>query len=167
MRTPFHAVLTGILALFLSGQSLAETVGVIWEGTWYRAMPNRPGITKAYCEAHAPGTFRHVLHQDDNARPIVTSNGIRISNAAVSVDEAGGIYLVHGKLVANGISGRTRWRDRIDFYLYKLTAQGITRGVWSTPECKGLYRAVVVEDTPAQTTQDLSKTAPPKTPNAT
>ncbi|KTC98791.1 hypothetical protein Lgee_1480 [Legionella geestiana] len=166
MHRFLQALLAVMFVILPMGESLAETVGVIWEGTWYRAMPNRKGITKAYCEAHAPGTFRHVLQEDGGARPIITSNGVRISHTALSVDEAGGIYLVHGKLVASGTSGRTRWRDSIDFYLYKLTEQGITRGVWSTPECKGLYRAVVVEDAPTQTTRDTPKAGTAKAPDA-
>lgn len=54
---------------------------------------------------------------------------------------------MYGTLIANGITNGVPWEDRIKYFVYKLTENGKTYGVWTTPECKGLYFGESVKTT--------------------
>ena len=48
--------------------------------------------------------------------------------------------------IATGKTGDKQWQDHVYYYLYKLSDLGITKGVWSSTECKGLYLGEVLKN---------------------
>jgi hypothetical protein len=61
------------------------------------------------------------------------------------VENKNGIYLMKGNTVATGKSSDKIWQDHIHYYVYKLSDEGITQGVWSSAECKGFYLGEIIK----------------------
>lgn len=123
--------------------SLANLELITWQGTYYQAIPVKTGITKKYCNEHTPGTFIHTI-KSAFAHPLITDKGIKLSDPVFNVDKIDGIYLIHGSFLATGESKDIPWQDHIDYFFYKFTEAGITKGVWYTNECKGLYKGIAI-----------------------
>lgn len=127
----------------LSSSYSANFATVTWKGTYYEAIPNRPGVDKEYCKQHTPGGFVHVVNQA-LTQPITTDNGIILDQAKFAIKKLNGVYLINGSFRSRGRMNNQKWEERIHYYLYKLTEFGLTQGVWSSKACKGLYRGKVV-----------------------
>lgn len=125
---------------------------VTWKGNYFHSIPNKPGISKDYCKQHSPGIFIHTVN-DALTRPIITNKGVKLDHAQFHQKKENGVYLIQGSFLATGKNNNRQWSDTIHYYLYKLSDLGVTRGVWSSNECKGLYIGKV-EGT-AKTTVEL------------
>ncbi|MEQ1790619.1 MAG: hypothetical protein ABL857_09275 [Rickettsiales bacterium] len=137
--------LTFLFALLFPSISLANLDLITWKGIYYQAVPNKKGITENYCKKHTPGIFIHVV-KDALAHPIITDKGIKLDHASFNMDKVDRIYLIHGDLLATGKSEGVQWQDHIYYYLYKFTEAGVTKGIWYSNECKGLYKGIVIND---------------------
>src|SRR5258706_13226886 len=102
---------------------------ITWKGTYYDGIPNKKGITRTYCKEHTPGTFIHVV-KDVLAHPIITDKNVKFSHSTFNIDKVGGIYLMHGDILATGNLKGVPWHEHIHYYIYKFSEAGITRGVW-------------------------------------
>ncbi|WP_131782398.1 hypothetical protein [Legionella gresilensis] len=121
--------------------AFANLDSITWKGIYYQAIPNRSGVTESYCEEHTLGTFIHVV-KDALVHPIITNKGIKLDHASFNMDKIDGVYLIHGSFLATGM----QWQDRIYYYLYKYSEAGITKGIWYSKDCKGLYKGIAIEN---------------------
>ena len=131
------------LILLFPIAALGDIETITWKGTYYHATPIKQGITKKYCQDHTPGTFIHTV-KSALTQPIMTDKGIKLDHATFNSEKLGRVYLLHGKLIASGKTGKLVWRDRIHYMLYKVSEAGETKGIWYSKECKGLYRGVAI-----------------------
>lgn len=133
-------------SVIVLSQSLFAAVNVVtWKSTYYQGIPNKNNISKEYCRNHTSGTFIHsVKNMLDSG--IKTDKGIKLDHATFAEKEKNGLYFITGDLIAHGKTNGISWQDHIYYYLYKLTANGLTQGVWQTSECKGWYQGIVVKD---------------------
>lgn len=115
-----------------------------WKSTYFQATPNQKGISQTYCLQHEPGTFIGMVNEQLKNGAINNRN-IKLSNFTFNQHIKDGVYFMYGDLLANGQSNGVPWQDRIKYLAYKLTENGDTYGVWTTPECKGFYRGEVVK----------------------
>lgn len=127
----------------ISSSYCANFSTVTWKGIYYQAIPNQPGVSANYCIQHSPGSFIHTV-KGGLAHPLITNKGIKLDHPQFHLKKENGIYLIHGSFVATGKTNNQVWKDHIHYYLYKLTDLGVTRGVWSTNKCKGLYKGIVI-----------------------
>ncbi len=127
----------------LSASYSANYSTVTWKGTYYDAIPNQAGVSKEYCKRHVPGAFIHVVNQV-LTQPIITDKGIILDQAEFAIKKVNGVYLINGSFRSRGKMNNQQWEEHIQYYLYKLTEYGMTQGVWSSKDCKGLYVGKVV-----------------------
>lgn len=136
-----------ILILFMiiySPISFASSdTDVAWKGTYYQAVPRKKNISQKYCEEHTPGSFIHSVKNVLN-NGIKTDKGIILDHASFHEQQERGLYFINGDFIAHGKTNNLKWEEHIYYYFYKLDQFGVTRGVWSTPECKGLYTGIVI-----------------------
>lgn len=121
-----------------------EAVASTWKSTYYNALPNRNDITPQYCQQHEPGAFMGRV-EDQLRNGALTSNNIKLSNFTFNQHVKDGVYFMYGTVMASGTSNTRPWQDQIKYFVYKLTENGDTYGVWTTPECKGFYKGVIVK----------------------
>ncbi len=137
-------LLVGLVIFSLSQLSFATTETVIWKGIYYSGIPNKNNISKMYCKLHTPGIFIHSVNKV-LLHGVTTDKRIRLDHATFSEVKKHGLYFMTGELMAHGKTHKKLWNDRIHYYLYKLTENGKTQGVWRTRECKGLYTGVIIK----------------------
>ena len=135
--------LISICILLVPNLLFANAESITWKGTYYNGVPIKKGVTKEYCSEHTPGTFIHVV-KDALKHPLVTNKRIILDHATFNSDKVDSIYLLHGQLRAMKKSNKVKWQDKIDYFLYKHDEAGITKGVWYSSECKGLYKGIVI-----------------------
>jgi len=116
----------------------------VWKSTYYSAIPNQKNISRSYCRQHEPGTFIGIV-DDQLAGGAMTNRQIKLNNFTFHQQIKNGIYFMQGSLHARGITDGKEWDDEINYYVYKLTEDGITRGVWNSQKCKGLYLGQVIK----------------------
>jgi hypothetical protein len=145
MRQKFIFLTAFILFNTLSNGYCEHFASVTWQGNYFHAIPNKPGVSKEYCKQHSPGIFIHTVN-NALAHPIITENGIKLNQAKFHIKKENGVFLIQGSFQATGQTNNQKWEDTIHYYLYKLTDLGITRGVWSSKQCKGLYVGKVLEN---------------------
>ena len=132
------------ILLFVTQVSFASNGSIVWKGIYHQGVPNRSDVSHQYCKEHTPGIFIHSVN-DVLAHGIKTNKGIKLDHATFNEEKKHGVYFITGDLMAHGKAGSVNWNDHIHYYLYKLTENGLTQGVWRTKECKGFYTGVVVE----------------------
>jgi hypothetical protein len=115
---------------------------ITWKGTYYQAKPIKKGITLAYCKEHTIGNFIHTI-KDSN---IKTDKNILLTDSHFNIDKVNNIYLIHGDFLATSKANKSAWQDRIYYFLYKFSENGITKGIWYTDKCKGLYKGIAIKD---------------------
>lgn len=115
-----------------------EESSVIWKATYYASMPNQKNISQEYCNQHEPGTFIGTV-QEQLKTGASTNHQVKLSHFTLHQTINNGIYFMNGTLFANGKRNGKDWHDIIHYYVYKLTPNGMTQGVWSSQQCKGLY----------------------------
>lgn len=116
-----------------------------WQGTYYQAVPAQRYVNQNYCDEHTPGRFIHTVN-GALTYPIITNRGIILDQATFHVRAIDDFYFMQGELRARGISRGKVWEDRIHYYLFKRGQRGVTKGMWSTNECKGLYRGIALKN---------------------
>ena len=128
-----------LFLIFLPMLVMSKSEIFSWKATYYAAIPNKPGITLAYCKRHEPGTFigKVAVQLKQGA---ITDRGIKLTHFTFKSLIKNGIYFMQGTVDASGMGNSGSWNEQIHYYVYKLTEKGITYGVWSSAECKGLYR---------------------------
>ena len=77
---------------------------------------------------------------------VKTEKGIKLGPGTFHEEKRNGLYFITGELLSHGRTDNIEWEDHINYYLYKLTENGVTQGVWSTKECKGLYSGMVRDE---------------------
>lgn len=117
---------------------------LIWKATYYNSIPNQQNVSQKYCNQHEPGTFIGTV-QDELKKDTTTNHQIKLSHFTFHQKIQNGIYLMKGTLIANGKTNNENWQDSIHYYVYKLTPNGMTQGVWSSTQCKGLYLGTVIK----------------------
>ena len=110
----------------------------VWKSTYYGTVPRQKEISVTYCQQHEPGTFEGIV-KDQLTHGAITNRHIQLTQFTFKQHIQNGIYFMQGTLLASGVTGGKRWHDPIKYYVYKLTEDGVTRGVWSSEKCKGLY----------------------------
>ncbi len=125
---------------FSQSQSVSDKI-IIWKANYYGAIPNQPGINQAYCDAHEPGVFIGNV-QDELAHGAQTNHQIFLDQFTFQEQKINGLYFMQGSLQATGKYLGKPWQDKISYYVYKLTEEGQTQGVWSSGTCKGWYLGV-------------------------
>ena len=123
----------------------ADTSSPIWKSTYYQAMPRDAGVSAAYCQQHEPGTFIGVV-QEQLLHGAITDRHIKLNHFTFQERVKDGLYFMQGTVLAMGHSREHKWHDTIHYYVYKLTENGITQGVWSSEKCKGLYVGEIVKN---------------------
>ncbi|HHT0593194.1 TPA: hypothetical protein ACTXXA_002697 [Legionella anisa] len=131
--------------LFFPGILFANLDLITWKGIYYQAVPNKKGVTKKYCNEHNPGTFIHTI-KDGIDKPLITNKGIKLKQVSFKSDKVDRIYLIHGSLIASGRTAKNSWHDQIHYFLYKYSEAGITKGIWYSKQCKGLYKGIVLNN---------------------
>lgn len=110
----------------------------IWKSTYYGAIPNKPGISPHYCQQREPGTF--IGNVDHELKwGVMTNRHIFLNHFTFHVKIKNGIYFIRGHLIAEHKTHQHFWRSTIHYIVYKLTMNGVTRGVWFSRDCKGFY----------------------------
>jgi hypothetical protein len=110
----------------------------IWKSTYYGAVPRQKEVDLAYCQQHEPGTFVGIVN-DQLVHGAITDRHIQLTQFTFKQHIQDGIYFMQGTLLASGIIDGKKWQWPIKYYVYKLTENGVTRGAWSSEQCKGLY----------------------------
>lgn len=140
-----YILLCGMTSLILFNQVFSASVTSIqWKGIYHRGIPNKNNISNEYCKSHTPGAFIHSVN-NVLAHGMTTDKGIRLDHATFHEEKKQGLYFITGDLLSHGKTENINWDDHIYFYLYKLTEDGLTQGMWRTNECKGLYTGMVVK----------------------
>ena len=134
-----------ILFSCLSSSYCSNFASVTWKGNYFHSIPNKQGVSSDYCKQHAPGVFIHTVN-GGLAHPIITKNGVKLDKAKFHQKKENGVYLIQGSFRATGQTNNQKWEDTIHYHLYKLTDLGVTRGVWSSNQCKGLYLGKVIKN---------------------
>ena len=136
--------------------SALEALPAIWKSTYYQSIPNQQGVSQSYCRQHEPGTFKGVV-KEQLLHGAMTNHHIMLDHFTFEEQIKYGMYFMQGTVIAHGKteSGKN-WQDLIHYYVYKLTKNGVTRGVWSSQTCKGLYIGKVIESFLKFGSQDLS-----------
>jgi hypothetical protein len=132
------------LFLLFPSLSFANLESVTWKGTYHDAIPNKKDVSLAYCKAHTPGSFIHVV-KAPISRQFITDKGITLDRGTFHLKKTHHVYLLHGDFWATGKTNDVSWQDHIYWYATKLTEAGITRGVWSSNECKGFYTGIAIK----------------------
>ena len=122
--------------------SWADLDLITWKGIYYQAKPIKKGISLKYCKEHTIGSFIHTI-KDTNIR---TSKNILLTDSHFNIDKLNNIYLIHGDFLATNKSNQSAWQDRIHYFLYKFSENGITQGIWYTDKCKGLYKGITIKN---------------------
>jgi hypothetical protein len=130
--------------ILITNCAFAEANPVIWKATYYNAIPNNPNVSQQYCDSHEPGTFIGNVN-DQLKNGAITNRGIKLTNFTFHQELHQGIFFMNGTLLASGIDDKQNWQTKISYYVYKLSPNGITNGVWSSKECKGLYKGEVIK----------------------
>ncbi len=143
MKFKFPMFILGSAIILLPYIALASPDLITWKGTYYNAIPNKTNISQEYCNEHTIGTFIHTV-KDALNHPIITDRNIVLNFVTFNTQMVGGVYFMHGDVWAAGKSKNIEWRDHIYYHVYKLTETGITKGFWSTDECKGFYVGWVI-----------------------
>lgn len=134
-----------LLMLPMIGICDTPSSSLIWQTTYYQSIPNQKEISPSYCKQHEPGTFIGVV-QDQLAKGTLTDRQIKLDHFTFQEQIQAGIYFMQGTVLAHGKTAEGKdWEDNIRYYVYKLTEKGITQGVWSSGQCKGLYLGQVVK----------------------
>lgn len=124
---------------------LANLDQITWRGTYYQGIPIKKGISKQFCIDHTPGTFIHTV-KSALTNSIITDKNIKLFHPSFKVEKVDNVYLIYGHYHAQGKSSKIIWEDLIHYYLYKFSEAGITKGIWYTNECKGLYEGIAIKD---------------------
>lgn len=131
------------LILFLPSISFANLNLITWKGTYYHATPINKLTSLDYCTEHTPGSFIHTI-QD---KSVVTDKDIKLDQPTFHIDKVGKVFLIYGDITATGeTNDKQQWHDRLHYYAYKFTEAGVTKGIWYSDKCKGLYRGIVVKN---------------------
>ncbi|MDX1836995.1 hypothetical protein DIZ81_04825 [Legionella taurinensis] len=133
------------LVFYLCPVFAAPDDTTIWQGTYYQAEPAQRYVNQAYCDEHTPGRFVHTV-KGALTYPIITNRGIILDQATFHVRAINDFYFMQGELRARGMSRGKVWEDRIHYYLFKRGQRGVTKGMWSTNECKGRYQGIVLKN---------------------
>lgn len=136
-------VWVSFLLVFQLGSAFAAAGDVTWLGRYYQAVPAQRYVNQTYCDEHTPGRFIHTV-KGALAYPVITNRGIILDQATYRVKAINDFYFMQGEFRARGMSRGKAWEDRIHYYVFKRGRRGVTQGMWSTNECKGLYRGVVL-----------------------
>ena len=110
-----------------------------WRGTYYGAQPLKKTISPIYCETRTPGSFIHTV-KNALTHSIITDHNIKLDRATFHENKINSVYLIHGDLWAS----KNSWQEHIYYFLYKFSENGITRGIWYTDDCQGLYRGLAI-----------------------
>src|SRR5688572_15362371 len=90
--------------------ALANLDLITWKAAYYHPMPNQKGISQAYCNAHNPGIFIHVV-KEALEHPVYTNRGIKMDRAHLTIKEEHGVYLLQGDFWASGTYHGKAWED--------------------------------------------------------
>lgn len=143
MKSFFYIIFSTFI-LGLSQFCSAAPKAMTWIGSYYESVPNRENISAKYCEEHTPGDFSVIIKTNaDLFRPIVTNKNIRLFKPTINKHLIHGIYFIDGDFWASGKTKNIEWQDHIYYYLYKLTEHDTAKGVWSSRDCKGLYKGYI------------------------
>jgi hypothetical protein len=137
-------LITIFLFSYQSSGYCENFASVTWKGNYFNSIPNKHGVSRDYCKHHSPGVFIHTVNSA-LTHPIITKTGVKLDHAEFYQKKANGLYFIKGSFLATGQMNNRKWKDTIHYYLYKLSDLGVTRGVWSSNECKGLYIGKVVK----------------------
>ena len=121
----------------------ADAKSVTWSVTYYQAIPNKKEISAQYCSIHVLGTFIGDVNKQLHFGAI-TNHGIKLDKFTFNSRTNNGIYLMVGTLRARGQFKNIPWEDHIHYYVYKLSEYGLTKGIWSSGDCKGYLIGKVV-----------------------
>lgn len=130
---------------YLPALTFADLDLITWKGTYHDPIPNQKEISQAFCDAHNPGSFVHIV-KDALTHPVYTERGIKLDRATFHIKQEHGIYLIHGDFWASGKSNGRAWEDHIYYYISKLTEAGKSYGVWSSDKCKGFYLGIAIKN---------------------
>ena len=114
-----------------------------WSGRNFDVMPRHAGITKEYCEAHIPMSYKIDMKILKNG--ITNSNnGVMAKDIKESETAMGGVFIVKGTAtVWTKNSDGKEWKDTVNFAGFRLEKEeGSEHGVWYTKDCKGFYEIV-------------------------
>lgn len=75
-----------LASFFFTSFTYADLSLITWKGLYYGAIPNRPGISPAYCKAHTPGSFIHVVKKP-YARPLHTNRGFTLDRSTFHIEK--------------------------------------------------------------------------------
>lgn len=122
--------------------SFADLGLITWKGIYYQAVPNKKGITQEYCEEHSMGTCIHTIKDEFD----MTTTGVKLDHSNFNIDKVNGVYLIYGDFLATKKSKNINWQDHIYYYAYKFSEAGVTRGIWYSNACKGLYEGIAIRN---------------------
>ncbi|AWN73595.1 hypothetical protein LEAN103870_18650 [Legionella anisa] len=140
-----NCIFVFLYLLFFPSILFANLDLITWKGIYYQAVPNKKGVTRKYCNEHNPGTFIHTI-KDGIDKPLITNKGIKLKQISFESNKVDRIYLIHGSLIASGTTAKNSWQDQIHYFLYKYSEAGITKGIWYSKQCKGLYKGIVLNN---------------------
>ena len=139
----FLKVLIGITVLAFITSAIAKKPPVIWQASFYATMPNRAGVSMAYCRSHSPNQFRttikNMLTNGAKAR-----NGILVKYRDYKQTERNGLYFIKVDASFSGTFGDKLWKLNSQLYEQKLTSNGVTDVIWSNHDCKGKFTGRVI-----------------------
>jgi len=118
----------------------ANLDAMTWKGTYYQEKPIKKNVSLQYCKNHALGSFIHTVKDSK----IITDKNILLTDSHFNIDKVNNIYLIHGDFLATSKLIQPTWQERIYYFLYKWSENGVTEGIWYTDKCKGLYKGVAI-----------------------
>lgn len=127
-----------ILVVTLPLTSIAALPKVMWTATFTNTMPNRAGVTQAFCDAHAPDNYT-VTTQHFIKQGAKTANGILVKGVVSNDYTKYGLFLHDGSAILEGTIDGKPWTTTMHFYSHSLTLNGPGHGVWASDDCKGIF----------------------------
>lgn len=122
----------------VSAVALAANKPIIWKASFHDVMPNRAGVTQAYCRSHSPNVFKTTVKQIMTTG-VKSANGVMVKYKDYNVDKAHGLYFIQVDAVMSGKFHGKPWSEKMYLHEQKLTPNGLTDVVWSSPSCKGKF----------------------------
>lgn len=132
-----------VFSLVIAPVAHADAKSTIWSVSYYQSMPNKKGISTSYCSSRLPGTFIGAVNKQLQYG-VITNRNIKLDKFSFDSKLSDGIYFLTGNFRARGQFKNIPWEDHVHYYAYKLSEYGLTKGVWSSGDCKGYFIGQVV-----------------------
>lgn len=135
-------ILFGVF-IFFPTSAFPKVPPRIWKITFRHTMPNRDGVTTAYCQSHSPNTLRTTA--DGLLKGVKSDNAVFVKYKNYKQSKYQGLYFLKADAVFTGVYENKTWHLNTFIQGQMLKPNGIMDAVWSNRDCKGKFTAKAID----------------------